>query len=97
MGRDYGVRMHPDLTWHDSAACRDSHPSIFFPADDASTRPAKLICAQCPVKSQCREYAIRTYQHHGIWGGMDERERRRYVWARQKREWMRRLAGQRAV
>jgi len=38
---------------------------------------AKEICTTCDVRSQCLDYALRTDQDFGIWGGFDEDERRR--------------------
>ena len=37
---------------------------------------AKLICAECPVINECLDYAIRTNQDSGIWGGTTEDERK---------------------
>lgn len=37
---------------------------------------AKEICRTCPVKAPCLDYAIRIREHHGIWGGLSEAERR---------------------
>jgi len=37
---------------------------------------AKAICATCPVREPCLEYAIRIREPHGIWGGLSESERR---------------------
>jgi WhiB family redox-sensing transcriptional regulator len=37
---------------------------------------AKLICAECPVVNECLDYAIRTNQDSGIWGGTTEDERK---------------------
>ena len=39
-------------------------------------RRAKAICAQCSVLEECREFALRIREPHGIWGGMTESERR---------------------
>lgn len=50
---------------------------LFFPSRGVDGRPAKQICARCPVLDQCREYALENGIHHGIWGGMSERQRRR--------------------
>ncbi len=33
------------------------------------------MCAGCPVRRQCLEFAMRT-RPHGIWGGLTEVERR---------------------
>lgn len=40
---------------------------------------AKAICAQCPVRRQCLEWALETHQPHGVWGGLDEQERERLL------------------
>lgn len=71
------VERGPDMSWLEDAACRGVDPALFFPERGASTREAKAICAECPVREQCRDYALDTNQKHGIWGGLSERERRR--------------------
>jgi WhiB family redox-sensing transcriptional regulator len=73
-----------DLTWQQSAACRGDHASRFYPPSHferkdlrlARERVAKSICALCPVKQSCLSYALRTAEPHGIWGGLNELERR---------------------
>ena len=50
---------------------------VFFPTRGADTIPAKRICADCPVRDLCCEYAIQNHEIYGIWGGLSERERRR--------------------
>ena len=70
--------------WHIRAACRGPHNSIFFPPSRMERRPdkrkreqrAKEICSECVVQSECREYAFRIGEQHGIWGGLTEKERR---------------------
>ena len=37
---------------------------------------AKAICMECPVVNECLDYAIRTNQDSGIWGGTTEEERK---------------------
>ncbi len=37
---------------------------------------AKAICAQCSVTGPCLEMAIRIREQHGIWGGLNELERK---------------------
>ena len=72
--------------WHLRAACRGPHNTIFFPPSRLERRPdkrrreqrAKEICAECAVLSECRDYAFRIGEQHGIWGGMTEKERRAY-------------------
>lgn len=68
--------------WSEQAACRGLDPKLadrlFFPghANFTEMRRAKAICADCPVRSDCLEFAVVTNQEHGIWGGTSERERR---------------------
>ena len=36
---------------------------------------AKSLCAECPVKRACAEYAIK-HESEGFWGGLTARERK---------------------
>lgn len=47
---------------------------------------AKKLCAACPVREECLEWAIYVRQAHGIAGGMTASERRRYVRALKNKE-----------
>ena len=40
---------------------------------------AKAICATCPVRGLCLEYALAVREPYGIWGGLNEYERRRLL------------------
>ena len=42
----------------------------------ARERRAKSICAACPVRQRCLEYAIAADERYGIWGGLTKDERR---------------------
>ncbi len=64
--------------WMLEARCLDADPEAFFPEKGGSTREAKRICGICPVQEECLEYALERDQRFGIWGGMSERERRRF-------------------
>jgi WhiB family redox-sensing transcriptional regulator len=76
--------LHADELWQAKAACRGPQTSLFFPPshferkDDKELREsrAKAICATCPVRRSCLEYALRIKEPHGIWGGLNEVERR---------------------
>lgn len=39
-------------------------------------RRAKAICQMCHVQSSCLEYAVGIREQHGIWGGLNESERK---------------------
>ena len=66
-----------NLDWKADAACRDLDTDIFFPDSDAQAGPALEVCASCPVREACLDFALRTRQHDGVWGGHTESERRR--------------------
>jgi WhiB family redox-sensing transcriptional regulator len=62
---------------------------LFYPAGSTGraidrTGKAKAVCASCPVRTQCLEYALETGQE-GIWGGKTEDERRSLRRSRQRR------------
>ncbi|MBV8304295.1 MAG: WhiB family transcriptional regulator [Acidimicrobiia bacterium] len=63
--------------WMARGRCRDELPATFFPSDGVGVEIARRICADCPVKGPCLEYALRNGIDHGVWGGTSERERRR--------------------
>jgi WhiB family redox-sensing transcriptional regulator len=63
--------------WMLEARCLDADPEAFFPEKGGSTREAKRICAACPVRDECLDYALANDERFGIWGGLSERERRR--------------------
>lgn len=65
--------------WHDHAACADDDVplDLFFPGRGESTAPARAVCADCPVRLECRSYAVELADAPvGIWGGTSARERR---------------------
>ena len=63
--------------WMAEGNCRAHPPSVFFPSDGVGVEVARRICADCPVRRDCLEYALRNGIDHGVWGGTSERERRR--------------------
>ena len=74
-------------TWHLKAECRGPESVLFFPPSlperreerEARELKAKAICALCSVRQECLEFALRVREPHGIWGGMNEIERRRLL------------------
>lgn len=65
--------------WQKDGKCNSVEytPDLFFPDRGASTAGAKAVCAGCPVKQQCLEYALMNGEKFGIWGGESERDRRK--------------------
>lgn len=76
-----------DELWQVKAACRGPQAAVFFPPttferkDEKEEREAraKAICGTCPVRKPCLEYAIRIREPHGIWGGLNELERKHHL------------------
>ncbi|MFO7591240.1 MAG: WhiB family transcriptional regulator [Acidimicrobiia bacterium] len=79
------VRTEEEL-WQRDASCRGPEAVLFFPPAAAETRAerderearAKSICSDCPVIDPCLDYAVRIREPHGIWGGLNEVERRAF-------------------
>ncbi len=76
-----------DDLWQAKAACRGPQAAVFFPPttferkDEKEGREtrAKAICATCSVRQSCLEYALRIREPHGIWGGLNEVERKQVL------------------
>ena len=70
--------------WQVKAACRGPQATVFFPPPQFERkvdrlereRRAKRICSQCDVRRDCLEYSLDIREPHGIWGGLNESERR---------------------
>lgn len=82
-------RLHEDWNWgwQYEAACRGEDTSLFFAPSyfekrhekDGREAKAKAICARCPVRESCLDYALRIREPHGVWGGRNEFERRQLL------------------
>ena len=76
-----------DEMWQNKAACRGPHAVVFFPPSRPERkderlqreRIAKEICRTCPVVKSCLDYAVRIREANGIWGGLNEAERKQIV------------------
>lgn len=67
--------------WRHHAACRDEDPELFFPVSEIGpgarqVAEAKAVCARCPVRARCLDYAVDNRLTDGIFGGTTETERR---------------------
>ncbi len=65
--------------WMATGLCTNLPPSTFFPRDGSGVDVARKICFDCPVQTQCLDYALANRIDHGVWGGCSERERRRIL------------------
>jgi len=69
------------MDWRHLAACLDEDPELFFPVGDTGpallqVAEAKAVCAECPVRAQCVEFALTLGLNEGIFGGLTPDERR---------------------
>jgi len=70
-----------EMWWLPEARCIGEDPDLFFPigtTDDALAQvaEAKTVCHGCSVRADCLEWSLSTFQDAGVWGGLDEEERR---------------------
>ena len=73
-----------DSPWRGSATCRRENATVFFPPPHFEMKPekderedkARALCRACPVQQECLEYSLSVQEPHGIWGGLNESERR---------------------
>ncbi|CAN5667993.1 hypothetical protein BH24ACT5_BH24ACT5_30620 [soil metagenome] len=63
--------------WTTDAACRGLDPDLFFPQRGAPPDQAKAVCAGCPVRAECLDYALTHHELFGVWGGTTGKQRRR--------------------
>jgi WhiB family redox-sensing transcriptional regulator len=82
------IEYAPD--WRAAGACLTADPDLFFPVAEGTVpskqvAQAQRICAGCPVRQQCRDFAMRTREPAGIWGGTTPEERIRELRAHNRR------------
>jgi WhiB family transcriptional regulator, redox-sensing transcriptional regulator len=66
--------------WAKQALCAQADPDAWFPDKGRQALIAKRICAACPVRAQCLDYALSGADtwggiSTGIWGGTTPGER----------------------
>jgi WhiB family transcriptional regulator, redox-sensing transcriptional regulator len=69
------------MDWRHRAICRHVDPELFFPIGTTGpaavqVEEAKAVCRRCPVVNDCLQWALASGQDAGVWGGLDEDERR---------------------
>lgn len=73
------IELHEAIRNNDGVEC-ETLPDFFFPEepDKESNKIvadiAKSVCANCPIREQCLDYAKST-RVYGIWGGTTYEER----------------------
>lgn len=77
-GSAWGLDTPRGEDWRDRALCAQVDVGeMFFPEKSGSVREAKRVCMGCEVRAACLDYALRTEQDFGVFGGLSERERHR--------------------
>lgn len=71
--------------WKNPRACEGMDTSIFYPPEKKDGRiyrgttkvlaPAMRVCAKCPARLECLEFAF-NHGEHGVWGGTTYEQRR---------------------
>ena len=61
--------------WMARAACRGMASATFFPSRGEPTGEAREVCAGCPVRGPCLDYAV-AEGVEGVWAGTSKAERR---------------------
>lgn len=67
----------PSEEWMSLGVCNQVDPELFYPDHGQNPWAAKRICATCPVQAECLDYAFRTDDRFGVFGGLTEYERRK--------------------
>jgi WhiB family transcriptional regulator, redox-sensing transcriptional regulator len=62
--------------WQQDARCAETDPEAFFPDLYSQSKFARQVCAECPVRRECYDYAIEIKADYGVWGGVDFTVRR---------------------
>lgn len=69
------------MSWKARARCKGQPINLFFYGSNGDPRPAKALCARCPVQRACLEDALATedptIRPSGIRGGLTGKERER--------------------
>lgn len=73
--------------WLEFARCRGLDPELFFPhkGENMKNNPAaRALCAECPVREPCLDYAVDNGVRDGTWGGHTAKEIQRIRAARRR-------------
>lgn len=88
--------------WRSRSACLDEDPELFFPIGVTwpsviQEAQAKAVCAGCPVRATCLEWAAEINVSDGIWGGLTADEIRNLKRRRTRGSQSRRRSGGRST
>ena len=61
--------------WMRWAACRGMGADLFICPPNTPAVAGRAVCARCPVRTDCLEFALADPDIQGLWGGTSTRER----------------------
>lgn len=62
----------------DQALCAKYDPEQWFPGSGRGAgRVAKKVCLNCDIRERCLEVAMNTDEPWGVWGGLNQHDRRK--------------------
>lgn len=74
------------------SVCQPGDVDLFFGPEDETPKErsfregvAARLCRDCPVSGECLEFAVRSGEVFGVWGGVGEQERRALIRERKRR------------
>jgi WhiB family redox-sensing transcriptional regulator len=75
------------LGWRAGAECQTDNAAYFYAPSHFERKPekdlregiARALCRKCKVREQCLKYSLDVAESHGIWGGLNELERKRLL------------------
>jgi hypothetical protein len=70
-----------DLSWQDYAACDPDAADVYLFSGTSDYRQLgiKKFCTDCIVQNLCMAMSVTGGDHYGVWGGLNERERRKHI------------------
>lgn len=79
--------MYDELMWRAGAECQTDNAVYFYAPSHFERKPekdlregiARSLCRRCKVQEQCLNYSLEVAESHGIWGGLNELERKRLL------------------
>jgi WhiB family redox-sensing transcriptional regulator len=79
--------MYDETMWRAGAECQSDNATYFYAPSHFERKPekdlregiARALCRRCKVREQCLNYSLTVSESHGIWGGLNELERKRLL------------------
>ena len=73
-----------NIGWMEDATCAGQSVELFYSfesttSDRVLAAYARQLCRACPVATHCLDHALATGEAHGIWGGLNPKERKAHA------------------